>query len=383
MAAKAKNSKKHQQAGTTAMVTLNPFVVSDEILGKISTAAASSLPNMDGNSNSSTPNMKQDQPLAVLPDVVIFSRFSSAMEAKQSIILDDLKDWADQMEMESSTPLPVFGIADGSAWMNVNGQQRFSGWVASTLVPGATFKIKMALLNSLFQLLPGCIGLKLVLQNAVKLFCVEFASQESLTGAHCLQYAVVNFKDSSSAATTFSYWSVLVRKDSVRILPIVNQKKVISLKDAFKAKLTATSVVLSIATAADIDLAFGFLPKGVVSLLSVVFFGSNVVVNARLAFLETQLSELSLLIKFIVEPVGSLVVLVTKLLFTSSVITEAMKKSVVGLRNQINAVCAVASVLQKEVGAIKLRNMDNDNNDNNDVKNFLVYDDTFDAIIEL
>ncbi|KAG9294824.1 hypothetical protein G9A89_008516 [Geosiphon pyriformis] len=267
-----------QQTVAIAMVTLNPFVVSDEILGKISITATSPLPDMNSNSNGSTPNTKQDQPLVVLPDVVISGRSSPATEAKQPIILDDLKDWADQMEMESSTPPPVSG--------------RFSGWVASTLVPGATFKIKMALLSSLFQLLPGCIGLKSVSRNAVKLFCVEFASQESLTGITKVaigneiflttlkiaqssgvvsvsspslsvtlhdvplgissndiktalgifgvvtsQYAVVNFKNTSSATTALSHWSVLVRKDSVRILPIANQKKIIFSRDAFKAKL--------------------------------------------------------------------------------------------------------------------------------------------------
>ncbi|KAG9289233.1 hypothetical protein G9A89_022543 [Geosiphon pyriformis] len=74
---------------------------------------------------------------------------------------------------------------------------------------------------------------------------------------------------------------------------------------------------------------------------------------------------------------------------------EAIKKSVIGLRNQINAVCAVSSMLQKEVEAIKLRsgkvyfdifdneNMDDNNDDNNDVKKFSVYNNTFDAIIKL
>ncbi|KAG9306097.1 hypothetical protein G9A89_016001 [Geosiphon pyriformis] len=71
------------------------------------------------------------------------------MEAKQSIISDDLKDWANQMEMESSTPSPISGVANGGAWMNVNGRQRFSEWVVSPLVPGATFKIKMALLMTI------------------------------------------------------------------------------------------------------------------------------------------------------------------------------------------------------------------------------------------
>ncbi|KAG9300848.1 hypothetical protein G9A89_004478 [Geosiphon pyriformis] len=159
----------------------------------------------------------------------------------------------------------------------------------------------MALLGFLFQLLPGCIGLKSVSQDAVKLFCVEFASQECLNGATKMaisnevflttlkivwfsdvasvsfpslsvalhdvllgtssddiktafgifgvvtsvklkpaglwQYAVVNFKDISSATAALFNWFVLVRKDSVRILSVANQKEVISSRDAFKAKL--------------------------------------------------------------------------------------------------------------------------------------------------
>ncbi|KAG9302212.1 hypothetical protein G9A89_020646 [Geosiphon pyriformis] len=527
MAAKAKNPKKQQQAVTTAMVTLNPFVVPDEIFGKIFTAAASPLSDMDGNSSSTSPKMGQDQPLAVLPDVVLSSRSLPIPVAKQSINPDDLKDWADQMEMELTVP------------------PQFSGWMASNLIPSATFKIKMALLN------------------AVKLFCVEFASQECLNGATKVaigdevflttlkiaqssgvasvfspsllvalcdvplgassddiksalgifgvvtsvklkpaglwQYAVVNFKDISSAAAALSNWSVLVRKDSIRILPIANQKEVISSRDAFKAKLVnlpfdctafeisdlvsqvgglvtfgsleslnaavsktgtlrgcriwwetpgcchcyrcqsldhlavdckvlpplppklssnsaggpiifksslvgaksyakaATSVVPPVAAAADMGLAFSTFPKVVVLLLPVVSFGSDVAVNARLASLETQLSELSLLIKFIVEPVGSLVALVTMLLSTPPVMAEAMRESVIGLGNQIKAVCAVASVLQKEMEALKLRSekvhynisddedMDDDDDDDDDgnAKDFLVYDDTFDVMMEL
>ncbi|KAG9287797.1 hypothetical protein G9A89_017392 [Geosiphon pyriformis] len=246
MAMKAKNSKKQQQAVTTAMVTPNPFIVPDEIFSKISTAAASPIPDMDGNSSSTSSKLGQDQLLAVLPDVVLSSRLSPI-----------------PMEMESSVPFPVFGASDAGAWENVNGHQRFSGWVASNLVP-----------------------------DAVKLFCVEFASQECLNGATKVaigdevflttlkiarslgvasvsspsllvalhnvplgvssddiksalgifgvvtsQYAVINIKDISSAAAALSNWFVLVRKDNVRILSIVNQKEVISLRDAFKAKL--------------------------------------------------------------------------------------------------------------------------------------------------
>ncbi|KAG9301538.1 hypothetical protein G9A89_008390 [Geosiphon pyriformis] len=230
MAIKAKNSKKQQQAVTTAMVTPNLFVVSDEIF-----------------------------------------------LAKQSINPDDLKDWADQMEMESTVSSPVSGAADGSAWENVN-------------VFGATFKIKMALLGSLFQLLPGYIGLKSVLQDAeslsgatkvaisnevflttlkivlssgvdslfslslsVALHDVSLSTSSNdiktalgifgvvtsvkLKPAGLWQYAVVNFKDIFSAAVALFHWSVLVKKDSVRIFSIANQKEVISSRNTFKAKL--------------------------------------------------------------------------------------------------------------------------------------------------
>ncbi|KAG9300560.1 hypothetical protein G9A89_000578 [Geosiphon pyriformis] len=458
MAIKAKNSKKQQLALATALVILNSFVVPDEILGKIFTAVASALPDMDGNNSSTSPKIDQDQPLVVLPNIILFSRSLPIPVAKQSINLDDLKDWADQMEMELTVPFLVSGAVNGSAWENVSGHQKFSGWVASNLVPGAIFKIKMVLLSSLFQLLPGCIGLKSVSKDAIKLFCVEFASQESLNGATKVainnevflttfkiawsfdvafvsfpslsialhnvpldissdniksaldvfgvvtsvklkptglwQYTVVYFKDTSSAAVVLIHWSVLVKKDSIRILFVTNQKEVIFLKDAFKAKLVNLSfgcIVFEISNL--VSQVGGHIC--VVSLLPVVFFGSDVAVNTRLASLETQLSELSLLIKFIVEPMSFLVVLVTKLLFTPPVMAEAMKKSVIELKNQINAVYAVAFVLQKEVGVIKLKsgkvhfdifnnkNIDDNNDDDNDVKDFSVYNNTFDVIIEL
>ncbi|KAG9300551.1 hypothetical protein G9A89_002429 [Geosiphon pyriformis] len=195
------------------------------------------------------------------------------------------------MEIELTASPPFSGAVDGGAWENM----------ASNLVPGTTFNIKMALLSFLFQLLSGCIGLKSVLKNAVKLFCMEFASQESLNGATKVaigdevfliifkiawssgvvsvsspslsvvlcdvsfgtsfddikialgifgvvtsvklkpaglwQYAVVHFKDTFFAAAAFTHWSVLVRKNNIRILPVINQNDVISSRNTFKAKL--------------------------------------------------------------------------------------------------------------------------------------------------
>ncbi|KAG9294937.1 hypothetical protein G9A89_017731 [Geosiphon pyriformis] len=55
MVIKAKNSKKQQLALATAMVTPNSFVVPDEILDKIFTAASFFL-DMNGNNISGTAN---------------------------------------------------------------------------------------------------------------------------------------------------------------------------------------------------------------------------------------------------------------------------------------------------------------------------------------
>ncbi|KAG9289238.1 hypothetical protein G9A89_022548 [Geosiphon pyriformis] len=525
IAAKAKNSKKQQQTVTTAMVTPNCFVVPDEIFSKISIVAASSFPDINSNSSSTSLKMGQDQPLAVLSDVVLSGRSSPIPVAKQSINSDDLKDWADQIEMKLTVFFPVSGTVDS---------------MASNLVPNTTFKIKMALLSSLFQSLPGCIGLKSVLQDAVKLFCVEFASQESLNDAtkvaisneilltifkiaqssdvasvsspsllvvlHDIplgtssndikttlgifgvvtsvklkpadlwQYTMVNFEDIFSIAAVLSNWSVLVRKNSIRILLIANQKKVISLKDAFKAKLvnflfscivfkisdlvsqvgdctcfipcfsesyqhqcfavvtfdslkslnvavskTETSrcyhyyryqdlnhlavnckklplfpsklsfntfggpknfkssfvrsksyakaaafVVPSGAAAADMDLDLGSSFKTATFMFPAVPSASNSAVKSRLAFLESHLSELSVLIKSLVESVGALVALVTKLLSTLSAIDVSVKECVC-LKNGFDVDDMVDNV--------------DDNDDNN--KNFSVYNNTFDVMIHL
>ncbi|KAG9303755.1 hypothetical protein G9A89_018652 [Geosiphon pyriformis] len=508
MAMKVKNSKKQQQAVTTAMVTLNPFVVPDEIFGKISTAAASPLLDMNGNSSSTSPKMGQDQLLAVLPDVVLSGRLLPIPVAKQSINPDDLKNWTDQMEMESTVSPPVSGAADGGAWENVNSCQRFSGWVASNLVLGATFKIKMALL---------------VLRDVVKLFCMEFASQECLNGVTKVairnevflttlkitwssgvasvffpslsvalhdvplgtssddiktafgifgvitsvklkpvglwQYAVVNFKDIFSAAAALSNWSVLVRKDSARIFPIANQKEIISSRDTFKAKLVnllfgctafeindlvsqvggcmcfiprfpesyqcqcfavvtfdsleilnetpgccrcyrcqdlghlamnckklppptpklyfntssgpkifkpsfagsksyakaAAFVVPPGAAAADMNLDLGGSPKTTPPIVPVIPFVPKSAVESWLASLESHLSELSVLIKSLVESVGALVVLITKLLSILTAVDVSVKECVDGLAKQNKGLAAVVSIMQRSITHLEKR----------------------------
>ncbi|KAG9303078.1 hypothetical protein G9A89_005036 [Geosiphon pyriformis] len=282
-----------------------------------------------------------------------------------------------------------------------------------------------------------------------------------LKSAGLWQYSVVNFKDTSSAVAAFFNWSVLVRKDSVRILPIANQKEIISSKNAFKAKLvnlsfgctvfeisdlllhlvgnswvlsllqklpllspklsfntfddssniklsfvesksyakTAAFVVFPGAAAANMNLDLGGSPKTVTSMLSAVFFAPNFAVESRLASLKSYFSELSVLIKSLVELVSVLVALVTKLLSTLSAVNVSVKKCVDGLAKQNKGLAAVAIIMQKRMTCLEKKckqaclkygsdnndmvddddddDDDDDNDDNN--KDFLVYDNTFDS----
>ncbi|KAG9298225.1 hypothetical protein G9A89_002713 [Geosiphon pyriformis] len=275
----------------SAIVTPNPFMVPNKILDEISIA-----------SFSMSSKMGQDQPLAVLPNVVSSSRSLPVLEAKQSPLvgLPVLENWADQMETESSFSL-VSGATSGNAWKTIASYQKFAGWVASTLVLGATFKIKLAHIKAVFQSLHGFLGAKSVSKDNVKLFCVEFVSQISLDTAFlveltsfvCLvtlkivkslvfsesgsfsaavvlrnvpldvfavniktalsvfgmvtrvvlkpasiwQYVVVYFEKLDFAMSALNYWSVLVNKDCVRIFLLVNQNETILSCDMFKTKL--------------------------------------------------------------------------------------------------------------------------------------------------
>ncbi|KAG9305371.1 hypothetical protein G9A89_011504 [Geosiphon pyriformis] len=268
MVKKTKSSEKWGQLLASAIVTSNPFVVPNEILDEISIA-----------SYGTSSKMGQDQPLAVLPNVVSSGKSSPVLEAKQSFSVGSsvLGNWADQMETDSSP----------------------------FLVSGATFSVVKGLLGgwpSLWCLsVHGFLGAKSVSKDNVKLFCMEFASQQSLKAAFLVeltssvhlatlkiakslvvsefgsssaaaalrdvslgvsaadiklalgvfgsvtcvvlkpagiwQYVVVYFEKLDSAVSALKHWSVLVGKDSVRILPLVNQNETILSRDKFKAKL--------------------------------------------------------------------------------------------------------------------------------------------------
>ncbi|KAG9306163.1 hypothetical protein G9A89_016067 [Geosiphon pyriformis] len=291
MVKKTKSSEKWRQLLAFVIVTPNPFVVPNEILDEISIASSGMLSKMG-----------QDQPLAVLPNMVSFGRSSPVLEAKQSLPIRSsvLGNWADQIETKSSPSL-VSGATSGGAWETITNHQRFAKWVAFILVLGATFKIKLAHVKAVFQSVHGFLDAKSVSKNNVKLFCVEFASQVSLKAAFLVeltssvhlailkiakflvisesgspfaavvlhnmllsmsaadiktalsvfgsithivlksvsvwQYVVVYFEKLDSAVSALNHWSVLVGKNSVRILLLVNQNKTILSHDRFKAKL--------------------------------------------------------------------------------------------------------------------------------------------------
>ncbi|KAG9290842.1 hypothetical protein G9A89_010991 [Geosiphon pyriformis] len=204
------------------------------------------------------------------------------------------------METELSSSL-VSGATSGGVWETIISCQKFAGWVASTLVPGATFKTKLAYVKTVFQLVHGFLDAKLVSKDNVKLFCVEFAFQVSLEAAFLVeltssvhlatlkiakslvisesgslsaaivlrdvplgvsaaniktafnvfdsvtcvvlkpagiwQYVVVYFEKLNSVVFALNHWSVLVDKDSIRILLLVNQNETILSCNKFKAKL--------------------------------------------------------------------------------------------------------------------------------------------------
>ncbi|KAG9296716.1 hypothetical protein G9A89_001348 [Geosiphon pyriformis] len=161
MVKKTKSSEKWGQLLASAIVALNLFVVPNKILDEISITS----------SNISF-KMSQDQPLTVLSNIVSFGRFLPVLETKQSSSVESpvFKNWADQMETESSFPLVLLLV-----------------WMVSTLVFGATFKIKLAHVKAVFQSVHGFLDAKSVSKDNIKLFCMEFAFQVSLEAAFLVE----------------------------------------------------------------------------------------------------------------------------------------------------------------------------------------------------
>ncbi|KAG9296002.1 hypothetical protein G9A89_011854 [Geosiphon pyriformis] len=239
----------------------------------------------------------------------------------------------------------------------------FAGWVASILVLGATFKIKLVYVKTVFQSVHGFLGAKSMLKDNVKLFCVKFASQMSLEAAFLVeltsfvylatlkiakslvisesgslsaavalhdvplgmsvanikmalsvfgsvtyvvlklvgiwQYVVVYFEKLNSAVSALNHWSVLVNKDNIRILPLVNQNKIILSCDKFKAKLVNLFFRCTAFEINDMISQVGgwtcFIPhspeSGHCSWFALVIFGSQADLNS--AIVKTEMNHLA------------------------------------------------------------------------------------------
>ncbi|KAG9292532.1 hypothetical protein G9A89_006903 [Geosiphon pyriformis] len=159
------------------------------------------------------------------------------------------------------------------------------------------------------------------------------------------------------------------------------------------AKAAAFVVPLG-AAAADMNLDLCGPPKTTPPMVPVIPSVPNSTVKSRLASLESHLNELSVLIKSLIESVGALVALVTKLLSTPTVMDVLVKKCVNGLAKQNKGLAAVVFVMQRSITHLEKRceqagledrsdvndMVDDDNNDN---KDFSVYDNIFDVIMHL
>ncbi|KAG9290483.1 hypothetical protein G9A89_002458 [Geosiphon pyriformis] len=187
MVKKTKSSEKWEQLFASAIVIPNLFVVSNEILNKISTASFGMLSKMS-----------QDQLLAVLPNVMSSSRFLLVLEAKQSSPVKSsvLENWADQMETESSSPL-VSGATSDGVWETITSHQ--------SSVHLATLKIAKSLVISEF----GSFSAAVVLHDVplgvsaanIKTALSVFGSVTHivLKPAGVWQYVVVHFEKLDSA----------------------------------------------------------------------------------------------------------------------------------------------------------------------------------------
>ncbi|KAG9295135.1 hypothetical protein G9A89_006116 [Geosiphon pyriformis] len=203
---------------------------------------------------------------------------SAIVTPNSFVVLNEILDEISVMETESS-PSFVSGATPNGAWETITSRQRFAGWMASTLVPGTTFKIKLAYVKTVFQSVYDAAFLveltsfvrlatlkipkSLVVSESgsfsaavalcdvpLSVFAADIKTALSVFGivthivlksAGIWQYVVVYFKKLDSVMSVLNHWSVLVGKNCVRILLLVNQNETILSCDRFKAKLVNLS----------------------------------------------------------------------------------------------------------------------------------------------
>ncbi|KAG9304594.1 hypothetical protein G9A89_020158 [Geosiphon pyriformis] len=326
MVKKTRSSEKWGQLLASAIVTPNLFVVSNEILDKISIALSGTSSKMD-----------QDQLLAVLPNVVSSGKSSLVVEAKQSLPVGSsvLGNWTDQIETDLSPSL-VTGATSGDAWKTITSCQRFAEWVASTLVPGATFKIKLVHVKSIFQ------------SSLKAVFLVKLTSSVHLATLKIAKSLVVSESGSLPAAVVLCDVPLVVSAADVKCQEmghLVVDCKISPPPTPKVHKVFKSHFVNGVSYAkASAFLDSSEFPPLVASISSSMVVGDSLV-SFWLASLESDLVKLSTLVESIVKPVGSLVKL-----FEQFINGDLVSSSKLGLK--VNKVMVHMGSFSKIVGKL-------------------------------
>ncbi|KAG9303250.1 hypothetical protein G9A89_013576 [Geosiphon pyriformis] len=278
----------------------------------------------------------------------------------------------------------------------------------------ATLKIAKSLVVSESGSSPAAVALHDVLLGVsaadIKLALSVFGSVAHvvLKPVGIWQYVVVYFEKLDSAVSALKHWSVLMGKDSVRILSLVNQNETILFCDKFKAKLVnlpsgCTFALVIFDSQGDLDSAIvktGTLKKCCIwwktpgcwrcfrcqemghlvmdckisppptpkvpktaapSGLSefpplVAFLAASVAdpaVGFRLDSLEKQISDLAALVKSIVESVGSLGALVSCLLDDNAAKAVQVEKDLISMKSAANNFSNLLVEVSKDIACLR------------------------------
>ncbi|KAG9291118.1 hypothetical protein G9A89_012990 [Geosiphon pyriformis] len=368
------HSEKWGQSLAFAIVTPNLFVVFNKILNEISIASFGMLFKMG-----------LDQPLAVLPNVVSSSRLLLVLKAKQSSPVGSpvLENWTDQIETESSFSL-VSGATSSGAWEIITSHQKFADAVFLVELTSSVYLATLKIVKSLMISESGSPSAVVVLYDVpLGVFAANIKTALSVFGmviyvvlksASIWQYVVVHFKKLDSAMLALNHWSVLVGRDSVRIFLLVNQNKTILSYDKFKAKLVNLPPGCTVFEISNMIFQalkmfkpcfVGFLSYAKAFALPVMseFFllvasappvaVVDPAVGSRLNSLEKQISDLAALVKSIVEPIGSLIVLVSCLLNDNAFKTVQLEKNFFSMKYASNNFANLLVGVFKDIACLR------------------------------
>ncbi|KAG9297099.1 hypothetical protein G9A89_019380 [Geosiphon pyriformis] len=388
MVKKTKNSEKWGQSLASAIVTPNLFVVPNKILDKISIASSNMLSKIS-----------LDQLLAVLPNMVSFSRLLSVLEAKQFPLV--------------GSPL-IHGFL-GAKSVSKNNVKLFCVEFASQVFLEAAFLVE---LTSSVHLATLKIAKSLVISESgspfaavalhdvpLSVFAADIKTALSvfssvsyvvLKSAGIWQYVMVYFEQLDSAVSALNHWSVLAKlinlSSGCTAFEISNMISQIGGWTCFILRSSDSGycswfVLITFGSQADLDSAIAktdhlaadckissLLPSKLLKVFTPCFVGlksyakasaslgssgflplspfvsSSVVIDdflvlSQLFSLESDLVKLFALVKSIVKPVGSLVKL-----FEQFINGDLVLSSKLGLK--INKVMVHMGFFNKVVGKL-------------------------------